>query len=393
MNEDVPYNNDNFYPLNDKQKLPFQFMNTHPSKLSKKCKRPLSAHTKLTEDQNARYIITKRNQINQEIRRSTEEGSYIAASATKIKGGVRGLNYQYRECQEANNSKFMKSPSKFQKRLLLNEKKKEKWSTALKREKEYLYEEALKFKKEKNSKTTENRKLGVRCKYLEKEVKKRDSMIQNLMKKPLQYPAYTSPSIQSKQTMEALQKSIESNLVINLKKLIEDQKAELASKEETIKGLKMDMRGTYLREIKAERNAFEEEAMRMRNTVDTFISQVGGVDQVLNIKAYIDDQQEIIKDLEGQKDSQVQIYQAKYDECLKIEKKLINAEMERNEAHKEIEIKERQLEDRQREITHHLKNYESLKKSKKESEIKYESQINDINNILTQKISDINNLN
>ena len=66
------------------------------------------------------------------------------------------------------------------------EKKKEKWNNALKREKEYLYDEALKFKKEKNSKTSENRKLGARVRYLEKEVKKRDTYIQELMKKPLQ---------------------------------------------------------------------------------------------------------------------------------------------------------------------------------------------------------------
>lgn len=32
MNEDMPYNNDNFYPLNGEQKLPFNFMNTHPTK-------------------------------------------------------------------------------------------------------------------------------------------------------------------------------------------------------------------------------------------------------------------------------------------------------------------------------------------------------------------------
>jgi len=80
------------------------------------------------------------------------------------------------------------------------------------------------------------------------------------------------------------------------------------------------MKGSYLRELRTERDIFEEEAVRLRRMIDGFIGQIGGADQVLNIRAYIDDQQEIINNLEGQKQSQEQIYQAKYEECLQLEK-------------------------------------------------------------------------
>ena len=178
----------------------------------------------------------------------------------------------------------------------------------------------LSSNKEKNSKVSENKRLNVRCKYLEKELQRREKTIQDLMQRPLQYPAYSSPATQSKQALEALQRSYESNIVINLKKLIEDQKGQITTKDELIQSLKHDMKGTHLREVKAERNAFEEEAKRLRSTLENFVNEIGGVDQIFNIRAYLDSQQSIIQEMENQKATQQQIYDAKYDECLKLEK-------------------------------------------------------------------------
>ena len=174
--------------------------------------------------------------------------------------------------------------------------------------------------KECNTKKTENRKLNVRIRYLEKEVKQRDNVIQELLNKPYQYPAYSSPITQTKHAAEALQRSYESNLVMNLKKLIQDQKMEMATKEQIIENLKHDSRGTILREVKAEKNAFEDEAIRLRSILDNFIVQIGGVDQILNFRGYLDQQQEFIKQLENQKSTQQDLYDSKYEECLKLEK-------------------------------------------------------------------------
>ena len=269
------------------------------------------------------------------------------------------------------------------------EKKKEKWNSALKHEKEYLYDEAMKLKKEKNTKNTENRKLSVRVRYLEKEMKKRESIIQELMQKPFKYPANIAPSMQSKQAVGAYKDLWKNNLVSNLKKMIEDQKNELQSKDELIKTLKMDMKGTYLREIKAERNAFEEEAIRLRTTIDSFVSEIGGVDQILNVRGYLDQQQEAIKELESQKEDQQQIYDAKYDECLKLEKKLIQTEMEREDAYKEIAKKESELEKKEEEIKVHNHNYAHLEKKKKETEDNYEDKINDLNKVISYNEEEI----
>ena len=107
---------------------------------------------------------------------------------------------------------------------------------------------------------------------------------------------------------------------MNLKKLIQDQKLEIGAKEQIIENLKHDSRGTLLREAKAESNAFEDEALRLRRILDNFINQIGGIDQILNFRGYLDQQQEFIKQLEDNKSTQQDLYEAKYEECLKLEK-------------------------------------------------------------------------
>jgi hypothetical protein len=47
--------------------------------------------------------------------------------------------------------------------------------------------------------------------------------------------------------------------------------------------------------------AFESEAQRLRSTLDNFIDQIGGYDQIANIRGYLDQQQEYISEVEAQK--------------------------------------------------------------------------------------------
>lgn len=250
----------------------------------------------------------------------------------------------------------------------------------------------LKLNKECNSKVTENRKLNVKVRYLEKELKHRETMIQELMQRPLQYPAYSSPVTQTRQALEALQKSYENNLVINLKKLIHDLKGEMKLKEEKIEQLQQDTRGTLLREVKAERNAFESEAKRLRSILDNFINQIGGVDQILNFRGYLDQQQEYIKQLEEQKETQQQIYESKYEECLKLEKKLLETEMERESAKKATVDKQKQYDKKQIELDNQIIEYRLLEKKKKESEDDYKTQIKALEKVLSTRKAEIEDL-
>jgi len=281
----------------------------------------------------------------------------------------------------------------FRNRLLLLDKKKKKWNGALSQEKEYLFDQAMRTKKERNSKVSENKKLSVRCRYLEKELKQRETVIQELMERPLQYPAYSSPVVQSKEAMTALQKSYENNLVINLKTMIQDQKQQLANRDSIIDELKHDTRGSHLREVNAEKNAFEEEATRLRNILDDFINQIGGVERVLNFKEFLDQQQGFINELEGHKDTQQQIYDAKYDEWLKLEKKVIETEIERENGRKDASDKQKQIERKQVELENQVIEYRLLENKKKDSENSLKNKIKAIENVLSRREKEIWDLN
>lgn len=232
-------------------------------------------------------------------------------------------------------------------------------------------------------------KLSVRIKYLEKELKQREQVIQDLANKPLQFPVYNLPLTQPKQAIEQYQKSHESNLVINLKNVIQDQKQEIATKDELIKELKFDSRGTQLRELKVERNAFEDEALRLRGILDNFVNQIGGIDQILNFRTYLDQQQEVIQQIEAQKAEQIKRFDDKQNECLGLEQKLLETQVEREEARREVKDKLAIIDKKDSDIKKQAKDYKSLEDRKAEAEDKLNSKIRSLEKVVDSRDASI----
>lgn len=143
-----------------------------------------------------------------------------------------------------------------------------------------------------------------------------------------------------------MQKTQEASLVISLKKMIQNMKQELLKKDETIEELKHDSRGTLWREMKIERNAFQDEANRLRAMLDNFVEQIGGVDQVINFRGYIDQQKEYVKQLEDQHATQLSIYEAKQQEWTNLEKKLVGTEIEREQYKSDLEDKNKEYDEK-----------------------------------------------
>ena len=143
-----------------------------------------------------------------------------------------------------------------------------------------------------------------------------------------------------------MQKTHEASLVISLKKMIQNMKQELLKKDETIEELKHDSRGTLWREMKIERNAFQDEANRLRAMLDNFVEQIGGVDQVINFRGYIDQQKEYVKQLEDQHATQLSIYEAKQQEWSNLEKKLVGTEIEREQYKSDLEDKNKEYDEK-----------------------------------------------
>lgn len=145
MEDEVPYNNDNFYPINNQNTNHYRFMNTQAVKDSKNSKRPQSANIRITKDRGSKNKLFKRSRPNRDFAYTVAEEGMTAASAPEDRHTMAAPN-AFRESLPTNPSQFTNSPSKFQKRLLLLEKKKKRYNGALNQDKEALYEEAMKNK-------------------------------------------------------------------------------------------------------------------------------------------------------------------------------------------------------------------------------------------------------
>ena len=149
-------------------------------------------------------------------------------------------------------------------------------------DKEYLYDQALQSKIQTNNFKDQNWKILVRLKFLERELEKRDQVIDDLLKRPPKYTAYSSPNIVSKKSQSIVQRSMEGSLITNLKRKNTDLQKELRNSEKLIQELKMDARGTKIRELTMEKQAYETECKRLRVMLETVVgglkmSEVGDI--------------------------------------------------------------------------------------------------------------------
>ena len=113
MEDEEPYNNDNFYALNDDKHMQFQFSNTQPYGQERHNKRPQSASIRVTKDKYNKNRLLKRNKNHQDANYMGEEGM-TAGSAPDVKAMI-SHPAAFREHMITNSSQFNRSPQKVQK--------------------------------------------------------------------------------------------------------------------------------------------------------------------------------------------------------------------------------------------------------------------------------------
>ena len=114
MEEEAPYNNENFYALNDDRQMMFQFSNSNGYNQGGGMKRPQSANIRISKDKlHSKNRMYKRNQNQYDINYNGEEG-VAAVSAPDVRA-MMGGSAAYREQVLSNNSQYNRSPPKIQK--------------------------------------------------------------------------------------------------------------------------------------------------------------------------------------------------------------------------------------------------------------------------------------
>ena len=111
------------------------------------------------------------------------------------------------------------------------------------KEKEFLYEEALKLKIRTNSFQEENTRLRTTVQILQNELTKKESMIAEM----LQHDG--GPTKMPRHQQKLMQKKVDSFLCNSLRKNIKDLKLQMDAKDEEITALKKNMKSTKIHEL------------------------------------------------------------------------------------------------------------------------------------------------
>lgn len=143
-------------------------------------------------------------------------------------------------------------------------------------DKEHLYVEAVKLKQNMDQCKEENFHWKAKLKQYEKEVDKRDKIIQDLLLKVDKDQGTNQSKVQ--------RPSAETHLVSALKKQIKNMKEEMRQKDEETTKLTKNLRITGIQELDVEIKMFSDECTRLKHIIEEIMKQkaVGYTEQDIN---------------------------------------------------------------------------------------------------------------
>jgi myosin heavy subunit len=287
-------------------------------------------------------------------------------------------------------------------------------------DKEQLYDEAFKLKQNMNHCKEDNLRLKSKIQQLDREMDKRDKIIQDLLLKVDSEPAFNQSKMQRPQA--------DSHLVVALKKQVKSIKDEIRQKEEESIKLKKNLKITRMQEMDIEKKMFTDECTRLKHIIEEIMKQKAIGYTAQDIKALGDrmnQQANLLNNIKNENNEISAIIQKKDEELnnwkevvSKLEKKIVKLEGETKEnlktrknlneskkevqklkeqlAHIKVESKDKQtasyktrideLLRKQRDLSDKLENKEKKIKvlESKLSEASPQKKQNDLENELTQ---------
>ena len=140
-------------------------------------------------------------------------------------------------------------------------------------ERERLYDDVMKQKMTTNNLADENMRLRTKVQIVQQELQKKERVIDDLVttQKESTYIGIASPKPSYTTRMSMPGKTIETHLVINLKRKIRDLQTELAQKDEEIEALKKNIKFTRASEMEVEVKMYMDECVRIRQQLEEVI--------------------------------------------------------------------------------------------------------------------------
>ena len=253
-------------------------------------------------------------------------------------------------------------------------------------DKEQLYDEAIKLKQNMNVYKDENNRLKTRVLQFEKELERKDKIIQELL-------SQANNQGSSSQTRGGQRMSTETHLVAALKKQIRDMKDEIRQKEEEAKKFRKNLKITKIQETEVEIKMFSDECTRLKHIIEEIVKQksVGYTPQeVAAIEDKINQQAMLLKKIKQENTEMATVIQKKEEEtnnwkevANKLSKKVSRMEVETKE---NIKVR-KNVTDTKKELQKLKDQLSSLKSNNKDKEsAAYKSRIDE----LLRKQSELN---
>jgi len=176
-------------------------------------------------------------------------------------------------------------------------------------DKEHLYDEAVKLKQSMNIYRDENMKLKTRVALCDKELEKKDKIIQELLTQLSTQGQGSAPSLPKGQSA--------THLVIALKKQLKESKDEIRAKEEEIKKLKKSLKITRLQETEVEIKMFADECTRLKHIIEEIMKQKAAgytPEDVALIEEKINQQDSMIHSIKQQNNEMSEVLKKKDEE-------------------------------------------------------------------------------
>ena len=131
----------------------------------------------------------------------------------------------------------------------------------------------MKQKMTTNNLADENMRLRTKVQIVQQELQKKERVIDDLVttQKESTYIGIASPKPSYTTRMSMPGKTIETHLVINLKRKIRDLQTELAQKDEEIEALKKNIKFTRASEMEVEVKMYMDECVRIRQQLEEVI--------------------------------------------------------------------------------------------------------------------------
>ncbi len=172
-----------------------------------------------------------------------------------------------------------------------------------------MYDEAVKLKQSMNVFQQENIRLKTKVVQCDKELERKDKIINDLLGQIASVGTGNSPSVRQPQNT--------THLVLALKKQLRENKDEIRIKEEEIKKLKKSLKITRLQETEVEIKMFSDECTRLKHIIEEIMKQKAAgytPEDVAVIEQKIAEQDALIRGVKQQNAEMAELVRKKDEE-------------------------------------------------------------------------------